>query len=137
MLADRPIPTILVVEDDHRLGPVLCRVLSRSGYEVEWAGNVAAAVADLGRPPAVALLDLHLPDGNGADLAAVLRARYPDLPMLLMTGCPFCLRERPQCAQYFRQVLQKPLELPELRNAISAALNQNGYAHDNATCFHR
>jgi DNA-binding response OmpR family regulator len=134
MLADRRLPIILIVEDDQRLAHVLCRVLAKSGYEVEWAVNAAAAVRDFDRAPAVALIDLHLPDGDGVDLAGVLRARYPDLPMLLMTGCPFLLRDRPDGTKYFRQVLQKPLELPHLREAISAALNEDAHANDNAAC---
>jgi two-component system sensor histidine kinase/response regulator len=136
MLADRLLPTILLVEDDLRLAQVLCRVLSRSGYEVEWAVNAAAAVREWNRAPAVVLLDLHLPDGNGVDLAEVLRERYPDLPMILITGCPFRLQERPHGAKYFRQVLQKPLELADLREAISAALNEDAHAHDSAACSH-
>jgi two-component system, sensor histidine kinase and response regulator len=134
MFVDRRLPTILLVEDDHQVARVLCRVLARSGYEVEWAVNAAAAIRKCDRTPAVALLDLHLPDGNGVDLAAELRLRYPDLPMILMTGCPFRLREQPHGTQYFRQVLQKPLELSELREAISAAVNEDEYAHENAAC---
>jgi DNA-binding response OmpR family regulator len=123
MLADRRLRAVLIVEDDPTVAQVLCRVLSRSGYEVEWAANAAAVVRQLDRAPNVALLDLNLPDGNGVDLAGVLRKHYPDLPMLLMTGCPFRLRERPDGAGYFRQVLQKPLDLWQLREAIAAALN--------------
>jgi DNA-binding response OmpR family regulator len=134
VVTDRRLPTILIVEDDQHLAQVLCRVLSRSGYEVEWAANAAAAVRELVRAPAVALLDLHLPDGSGVDLAGVLRARYPDLPMLLMTGCPFHLQKRPDGAKYFRQVLQKPLELRQLGEAISAALNEDTHANDNTAC---
>jgi FixJ family two-component response regulator len=85
----------------------------------------------LDRAPAVALIDLHLPDGDGEELAGLLRSRYPQLPMLLMTGCPFYLRERAKGAAYFRQVLQKPLELPELRSAIVAALNEQTHANAN------
>ena len=128
MLGDHRSPTIFLVEDDQCLAQVLCRVLSGSGYEVEWAVNAKSAVRELDRAPAVALLDFHLPDGNGVELAGVLRARYPDLPMLLMTGCPFHLRERPDGVKYFRQVLQKPLELPHLRQAISAALKEGAHA---------
>jgi len=132
MLADRRLPTILIVEDDHTLAEVLCRVLSRSGYKVEWAANAAAAVCERDHAPAVALLDLNLPDGNGVDLAVVLQARYPDLPMLLMTGCPWRLQERPDDAKYFRRVLKKPMELPELREAISQALNEVNHANATA-----
>ena len=76
MLADRRLPTILIVEDDQCLAQVLCRVLSRSGYEIEWAANVADAVRELDRAPVVALLDLHLPDGNGVDAVAIARKIY-------------------------------------------------------------
>ncbi len=134
MSTDRLLPTILIVEDDQHVAQALCRVLSRSGYAIEWAVNAAAAVRELERAPAVALLDLHLLDGNGVDLAGKLRARYPDLPLLLMTGCPFLLRERPGWAVYFREVLQKPLELRQLREAISAALNEDAHANDHAAC---
>jgi len=134
MVADRRLPIILLVEDDQRLAQVLCRVLTKSGYEVEWAVDAAAAACDFERPPEVALLDLHLPDGDGVDLAGMLRTRYPDLPMILMTGCPFRLRDRPEGVKYFRQVLQKPLELPHLREAISAALKEDPHACHDAAC---
>jgi two-component system response regulator PilR (NtrC family) len=132
--ADRQLPTILIVEDDPHVAQALCRVLSRSGYAVEWAADARTALRELDRTPAVALIDLNLPDGNGVDLAHALRARYPDLPMLLITGCPFRLRERPVSAQYFRQVLTKPLQLRQLREAISAALNEDAHANDNVAC---
>jgi DNA-binding response OmpR family regulator len=134
MLAESRLPTILIVEDDQRVAQVLCRVLSQSGYEVEWTDSAAAAGRDFDPPPDVALLDLHLPDGNGVDLAAALHVRYPDLPTLLMSGCPFCLDERPDDAKYFRQVLQKPLDLWQLRGAISAALTEGAHANDQAAC---
>jgi DNA-binding response OmpR family regulator len=135
MLPNRKLPIILVVEDDQRLAQVLCRVLSRAGYEVEWAESAGAAARELPRAPSVALLDLHLPDGNGVDVAGELRTRYPELPVILMTGCPSRLAELPEGTKYFREVLQKPLELPQLRAAISAALNEDAYAHDNAACL--
>src|SRR5262249_47500024 len=128
---DRQLPTILIVEDDQHLAYILCRVLSRSGYEVKWAAVAAAALREPDRSPALALIDLNLPDGNGVDLAGELRARNPNLPLLLMTGCPFRLRERPEGARYFRQVLQKPLELRQLKEAIAAALNEDAHANDN------
>ncbi len=125
---------IRVVEDDVRLAQVLSRVLNRWGYEVEWAASMTGAVRGFERAPDMALLDFHLPDGNGLDLAGTLRALYPNLPLLLMTGCPFRLRGRPECARYFRQVLSKPLELQQLREALSAAWSEDEYADDHAPC---
>jgi two-component system OmpR family response regulator/two-component system response regulator MprA len=134
MVPDCQSPTILVVEDDPRLAEVVCRVLSKSGYKVEWACNAAAAMRTLDPAPTVALVDLHLPDCNGVDLAGQLRARYPRLPMVLMTGCPSRLRKRPDVARYFRQELQKPLELQQLKEAISGALDEDAHAVENAPC---
>jgi CheY-like chemotaxis protein len=101
---------------------------------VEWAVNGAAAIRKLNRAPALALIDLHLPDGDGVEVAGELQVRYPDLPMLLMTGCPFLLRERADGVKYFRQVLQKPLELQQLKEVISTTLNEDAHAIDNAAC---
>jgi CheY-like chemotaxis protein len=134
MLVTRGLPTVLLVEDDPRVAQVLCRVLSRSGYEVHWADCVAAAEHHFDRAPDIALIDLHLPDGNGVDLATALHLRYSDLPMLLMTGCPFRLREKPNDARFFRQVLLKPLDLQQLRRAVSAALYEDAHADDQEAC---
>jgi DNA-binding response OmpR family regulator len=130
MLAERRTRIVLVVEDDRRVGQTLSRILARSGYEVQWAVDAADAVRKSDRTPDVALLDLHLPDGNGVDVADVLRARYPGLPMLLMTGTPFRVRERPDGVRYFQRVLEKPLDLTQLTLALSAALNEGALAHE-------
>ena len=138
MFTDRQPRTILLVEDDRRLAQVLYRVLSRSGFRVVWAQNLAAAVRqdwDSGSP-AVALIDFHLPDGNGVDLAGVLGKRFPHLPMIMMTGYTLHFRERPDGALRFRQVLEKPLDLRLLRQAISAVLTEDTHANDNANCSH-
>jgi cobalt-zinc-cadmium efflux system membrane fusion protein len=115
-------PTILVVEDDATVIRVLSRVLNRMGYLVLEASTAARALrqAEAERPD-LALLDLRLPDGDGVELAAALDARHPGLPVILMTGCPLRLRERPELARRFAAVLAKPVGLPELRQALEAA----------------
>jgi CheY-like chemotaxis protein len=126
---------VLLVDDDEVIVRVLGRVLESAGYVVLRATTPPQALALAERtPPHVALLDLSYPHGNGVDLAKALRALYADLPMLLMTGRPFLLLERPDGAEYFRQVLRKPLELRELREAISAALKKVTHANHNAAC---
>ena len=61
---------ILVVDDDEVLRQVLSRVLRNEGYQVHTAatGSEALAVADQ-HPPQLALIDLSLGNGDGADLA--------------------------------------------------------------------
>jgi DNA-binding NarL/FixJ family response regulator len=51
------------------------------------AATAADGVALLeGTAPDVALVDLHLPDGRGTDLARTIRSRWPDVRVLMLTG---------------------------------------------------
>lgn len=117
--------TILVVDDDEVLGGVLRRVLVQQGYEVCLAAGAAQAL-ELARQhrPQLALLDLCLPDGDGLQLAAALRADFPELVLILMTAYPLRLRGHPELAQEFARVLTKPPDLAELRQVIGSQVTQ-------------
>jgi CheY-like chemotaxis protein len=78
---------ILLVEDDPSVGEGLKALLSAEGYETTWV-RVAGDACEAARRthPQVAIIDLNLPDGNGADLVPLLRAEHKDLPIVLSTG---------------------------------------------------
>ena len=115
--------TILLVDDDEVLSQVLRRVLTREGYEVIEAGSIAQALeAARLHPPALGLLDLSLPDGDGIELARKLRAPGAACPFILVTAYPLRLRDQPELSGAFTRILTKPLNLEELRQAIEAAL---------------
>jgi cobalt-zinc-cadmium efflux system membrane fusion protein len=115
--------TILVVEDDEVLRPVLDRVLARAGYNVVEAGTTALAL-QLAHDPNITLglFDLHLPDGDGLGLAHELREQGMTFPVLLMTAFPLLLHENPQLATCDTHVLSKPLNIGELYQAIESTL---------------
>ncbi len=117
-------PKILVVDDDEVLGQVLRRVLEREGYTVFHATSATQAL-QLAQEvhPALSLLDLCLPDGDGGELAQKLEAQFPALSIILMTAHPLCLRDDPQGSRGFVRLLTKPLNLNELRQTIAAALS--------------
>lgn len=79
--------TRVLLVDDH---PVVLRGLSSliasdEGLElIGVAGTVAEAIA-LAVAPDVAVIDLHLPDGDGIRLGAELKARWPELRVLILT----------------------------------------------------
>ncbi len=80
---------ILVVEDDHHIGRLVERILVRQGFAVVRVTDVESAWEVLEQPEAIDLLftDVVLPGASsGAELAATLRARRPDLPIILTTG---------------------------------------------------
>ena len=117
--------TILLVDDDEVLSQVLRRVLTRQGYTVLTANNVAQAeqLAEQHHPQ-LALLDLCLPDGDGVELARRLTEKSEKLPLILLTAYPLRLRDRPELASHFSRVLTKPVNLQELRDAIESALHE-------------
>jgi PAS domain S-box-containing protein len=81
------ISRILLVEDDLSVGTGLLELLRSEGYETTWV-RVAADACEAARQaqPHVAIIDINLPDGNGADLIPLLRAEHDELPIVLSTG---------------------------------------------------
>ena len=84
---------VLVLEDDPRIADGLAAHLVRQGHAVDTAGTLAAGWAALcAEPFDLLLLDLGLPDGDGASLLARLRATPPGglpdahTPVLVMTA---------------------------------------------------
>jgi two-component system, response regulator RegA len=64
-----PDPSLLLVDDDEAFLRRLGRAMERRGFQVEMAGSVAQALeAIAARPPAYAVVDLRLGDGNGLDV---------------------------------------------------------------------
>lgn len=79
--------SILVVDDDRAVNDLICQYLSIEDYSVEAAFDGQDALRRF--KPAkhdVLLTDMAMPLMNGWDLAAALRARSPELHVLLMTG---------------------------------------------------
>lgn len=84
---------ILLVEDEFLIRLIVAEELVESGFEVHEAENgdqAAALIAEAG-PDAFRLLvtDVHMPGSlDGIGVARLLRDRYPDIPVIYMTGRP-------------------------------------------------
>lgn len=82
-----PDPSLLLVDDDEAFLKRLGRAMERRGFQVEMAGSVAEAVAAIAlRPPAYAVVDLRLGDGNGLEVVEKLRERRDDARVIVLTG---------------------------------------------------
>jgi DNA-binding response OmpR family regulator len=77
--------TILVVDDEPPIRQLVARILERKGHRVIQCGDAASALAVTDAVDLL-LVDYVLPDMNGRDLTAQLRAARPTLPVILMSG---------------------------------------------------
>ncbi|MBI4885718.1 MAG: response regulator [Acidobacteria bacterium] len=81
--------TILLVEDRDDVRALTRRVLERGGYGVVDTGDPLAARALIAsRPIDLLLTDVVMPGLNGPDLARLIRADHPALPVIFMSGFP-------------------------------------------------
>lgn len=80
---------ILVVDDDAHSRRAMVRVLEHHGYSVIEASSGEAAMALLAQthvPVDLLLTDMQMPGLSGAELVAQVRAAWPDIPVLYVSG---------------------------------------------------
>jgi CheY-like chemotaxis protein len=78
---------VLLVEDHDAVRTVLAQMLERLGYRPIVAGSAEEALRICSMSSFDVLLsDLMLPGMSGRELAIALRERWPDLPVMLMSG---------------------------------------------------
>jgi DNA-binding NtrC family response regulator len=78
---------ILVIDDDPGTREALKEILVRAGYRVSaWADDEPLRVSALDRPYQVAVVDYHLPSGNGLQAAVRLKSLQPDCRVILTSS---------------------------------------------------
>jgi two-component system cell cycle sensor histidine kinase/response regulator CckA len=116
---------ILVVDDDEAVRTVLMRTLKRAGLSVSVAGNGAEALEEFavetGRFSLV-LLDFKLPGMDSKTLFRELRARRPDIPVILMSGYGQEEAMENSSAQDYIEFLHKPFTMGVLTAKVRDAL---------------
>jgi DNA-binding response OmpR family regulator len=78
--------SILVVEDETSIASFVSAYLRNAGYTVKTAASAQTALIQLaGETPALVILDLNLPDGDGVELCRRIR-KTSDVPILMLTA---------------------------------------------------
>ena len=79
--------SLLIVDDDAPLRNRLGRAMEDRGFTVTTADSVAQGVAACkSSPPAYAVVDLRLTDGNGLEVVEALRETRPEMRIVMLTG---------------------------------------------------
>jgi len=110
------------VEDDELVADLAAGMLSELGFETTVAHSGKEALDKLagGKRPKLIFSDIIMPGGiSGIELAERVRARFPELPILLTTG----YSEEISGSHGF-PVLQKPYELSTLAEALQGVLKR-------------
>ena len=77
---------VLCVEDNEAMRENLREILEDAGYQVMLAGTAAEGRALSQEGFDVALVDVRLPDGDGTEVASLLRQELPDAQLVMLTG---------------------------------------------------
>ena len=76
--------------------------------------------ASTGRPPAHAVIDLRLSDGNGLDVVEVLREKRPDCRVVVLTGYGAIATAVAAVKIGATDYLSKPADATDIMNALLA-----------------
>ena len=116
---------ILLADDEPGVRLVTAQFLSQDGHDVASVGDGADVIAclDAGASFDLVVLDLLMPGMGGRECGTILAERYPDLPVLYVSGYA-----DPENLPANAFVLGKPFTPQELRQAIVTTLRKKRQA---------
>jgi two-component system, cell cycle response regulator DivK len=118
----REVGDILVVDDDPTIVEMLTELLLFEGYQVRSGRNGREALAAIStKRPALVLLDLQMPEMNGAEVIDALAGTpFADLPIAIITATPTAAE--PLVGRSNVACMAKPLDLDALLAGVAEAV---------------
>jgi DNA-binding response OmpR family regulator len=117
---------ILIVDDQRDAGTLMTSLIAQAGHEACWTTNGSTAVRLAGElPPAVVLLDIHMPGISGYETARRLREWYGhQFPIFAVTADPVDIPLASESG--FDGIFAKPFSATKLNALVSQLLQQSG-----------
>lgn len=114
-----PDRSLLLVDDDTPFVARLARAMEKRGFLAKIAESVAAgrAIAETD-PPAYAVVDLRLEDGNGLEVVESLRQYRPDCRIVVLTGYGAIATAVAAVKFGATDYLSKPADANDIANAL-------------------
>jgi DNA-binding response OmpR family regulator len=112
-------PYAIVIEDDPKLSAIFQKAIQGAGFDVavDLNGDKYPSLLDAAEP-ALVILDLHLPYASGADILPIVRERYPNTVIAIVTADLYQAKSLPALADH---VLVKPVSMARLLKIAEAA----------------
>lgn len=118
---------ILVVEDDNAVRSLITTALATFGYTFRYAGNGADAITEaVSLQPDLFILDLGLPDMDGADIIRKLRT-WTNNPIIVVSARSEVHDKITALDAGADDYLTKPFSVEELMARVRAALRKMSY----------
>jgi two-component system response regulator RegA len=116
-----PDRTLLLVDDDEPFVKRLAKAMEKRGFQPDTAQSVAEGRAKVQtNPPAYAVVDLRLEDGNGLDVIETLRDTRPDCRIVVLTGYGAIATAVAAVKIGAIDYLSKPADANDVTNALLA-----------------
>lgn len=116
---------VLVADDDPAMGALLQDQLTAWGCVALSAESLETALRLLAVESfQVVLSDLHMPHGDGFQLLAAIRLRWPQTSVILMSAFPSPETEKQALEAGARALLAKPFSMEELQSALMQNASQ-------------
>lgn len=116
---------LLIIDDEEPVRRVLARYLGSQGYEVATAESGGAAIELLDRSTFdLAVCDVKMPGMDGVDVVRAIMERDPDMAVIMLTATDLASTATAALISGAVDYLVKPVELPDLGEAIRRALHR-------------
>jgi len=127
-----PAPAVLIVEDDRPSAQALAELLRAEGYESLVAADVPAALKILEENTVDAVVaDLVLPGVDGIDFLMMTRERWPDVPVVILTGFATIETAVEATRRGAYDYFTKPLDAEKFLRALKNALEKSRLEREN------
>ena len=130
---------VWIIDDDRSIRWVLEKALGRESISAKCFGSADEALAALddGQTPQVLISDIRMPGSSGLDLLRHVKAKHPELPVIIMTA----YSDLDSAVAAFQggafEYLPKPFDVDQavdlVRRAITQAEHHNGAPLETST----
>ena len=131
-IADFVDKSLLIVDDDNPLRDRLARAMEKKGFQVNQAESGQKGISEAkNAPPAFAVIDLRLDDGNGLEVVKEIRKLKKDSRVVMLTG----YGNIPTAVEAVKagaiDYIPKPADADDVENALLASSESKAIPPEN------
>jgi putative nucleotidyltransferase with HDIG domain len=134
-MTDNRTPETILIVDDERGPRESLRMILASNYRVLQASSGAEALECVRSEPVdLITLDLNMPGMNGQELMRIVRSEFPQIEIVIITGCGSIESAAEGIRAGICDYIQKPFDVVQVSAAVGRALSRK-CARDRLTTF--